>query len=284
MTAFCRDKIHLQGLNYLIEMQSVNKKGLEIAFYAPREILFLEHIIKKMLQASQTRGQVTIRLFAEEGVHGVITQDQLKNIHDKLMILAKGIGKEKEVSLQMCLDLLAKGDRGVKEVDDLELQFEKELQRVVISWDAMRIKEGEALKEDLELRLQVIETALKRIEAKSIDLPLRYEKKIQERLQNAHVFEKEDKASLLREVIIYAEKMNVSEELVRFSSHINQLKDILKNTKEEPKGRQIDFLLQEMFREINTLCSKIGDIDAIQDGLVIKLELDKIREQGQNIQ
>lgn len=291
MTAYSRASTSSPLGRLVIEIHSVNRKMLDMSLYLPKEFLRFNMDLRKLLAGSLERGQVTLRLTLQsEGSGSTVFSgylSQLKTLKEGWEKIAADLDYDpgKTIDLRFLVSQLQM-QAGVESIDDeeavkavLKAAVEKALE------DLMRMKEteGEALVLDILKRLSGIEETLSAVESKK-ELPLaHYQKKLLERLKEIGQVQQEMEERIAREVALLAEKMDVTEELVRLSAHIGQFRSHLRSS-EKSVGRTLDFLTQEMHREINTLGSKSANSEISQYVIKMKSELDKIREQVQNIE
>jgi uncharacterized protein (TIGR00255 family) len=290
MTGYGRAEAVLAGRKFLIEMKSVNHRFLEVSLRLPGMISPLEGEIRKRIGEQFSRGRIeaTIRVDGDgctEEVAGRFTLNLplVRNYHALLCQLKEEFKLNDEVTLAMMA-----GFRDVfisaEPVQDPQALWEglaPILAEAILALSEMRQKEGECLKRDLTGRLEMIAGRLEGIAARSPQVVLEYQKRLADRVRELTGGMVVDEARLLQEVAIMAEKSDITEEIVRFRSHIDQFTELLTG---KDAGRKIDFLLQEMGREINTIGSKSGDAEISRDVIEIKSELAKLREQVQNIE
>ncbi len=280
MTGFARGKV----AGYLIEIQTINKKGAELSLSLPRELALKESFIRKKLGALLQRGHAFVKVFPEKGSDLKISKEACHRMHEYLTDIAISLDPDYKVSFECVLKALlefdiSKSDEG----NEWEAEWNDGLD---ILWQMllkMKEKEGEALVKDILMRLDLISKNIQMLEKENVDAPDFFGKKILERLESYKILGPEDKERALREVMIYSEKVDITEEIVRMRSHISQLEKILTSSK-EPIGRTIDFLMQEMMREANTMGSKSPSVQAMNVVIAIKSEIDKIGQQGKNIE
>jgi len=277
MTAYGSARLAAKGSKWRAEVHSVNRKLLDISVHLPRELLSLDLDVRKSVGASVHRGQVTVRIHYEsEELQGPLLM--LKSLKAKWQGLAKKLGFDPaQVDFRFLADRLEEGAEAP--VDKaLKGELEKVLGQALEGFVAMREKEGAALAKDLQARLKTIRAELKKIEGKTPTLTKRYEERLKEKLG-----EPMDER-LLKEVVIYADRVDTSEEITRLHSHLDQFSGLLQGKKEAVIGRTLDFLTQEMGREINTLGAKAADVEITRSVILVKSEIEKIREQVQNIE
>lgn len=282
MTAFAKVRFTAEGRQYQIEISSVNRKGFDFYLYSPREFSFLETAFRKQIMEVTSRGQVTVR-FSPDQVKGNVSLDLFKKVHLELHQVAKSLDPRFEVSFENVLEWAKSGGDLAFEETELVTASLEALHLAIKDWLAMKEVEGKALANDLLDRAHLIEKALSRIESYKDLIVSRLREKLLEKIQEVKELIAEDQERVLREVVIYAERVDVSEEITRLKSHISQLKTLL-GKKGESAGRGLDFLIREMQREANTISSKATDLTLIQDSLLIKEEIEKMREQVQNIE
>ncbi|MDE3045930.1 MAG: YicC family protein [Verrucomicrobiota bacterium] len=284
MTGFGRAVEEAPFGKLVVEIQSVNRKYLEVFVSLPKEWSRFENEVRKLVQGSALRGFVTVRVTVTPGaaaLEGILP--------DKKALLALKKGWEKlAVSLgypKECIDLpfllQQMGESPSKETDFAPLK--KGLEKALVALVEMKKTEGRALTKDVGARLDLIGRLVESVEKAAPDAVAKQRQKLKERMEEVLVPHAELDERLLREVALFAEKVDISEEIIRLKSHLSQYRDVLKG-KGEGAGRKMEFLVQEMGREINTIGSK--SMDAKISHLVVeaKSELEKVREQIQNIE
>lgn len=280
MTAHGRAKHHSKLGRWTVDIHSVNRKGLDLNIALPSTLLFLESDVRKWMNEIAERGQVSIRISFEflemnESVRF------LKEHQQKWRKIAKALGYPTSViDLKFLIERLNPTEVPAEE-KALKADLQKAWDIASKNWTAMKQKEGKALVQDIEKRMQHIEKELQKILKWQPLLQERYRKKLQARMEEIKVAVEEDR--LLREAALVADKADISEEITRLNSHLDQMYEYLRS-KEKSVGRTLDFLAQEMGREIGTLMAKAGDTDISKVAIVIKSEVEKIREQVQNIE
>jgi uncharacterized protein (TIGR00255 family) len=291
MTAYSRASASSPLGRLVIEIHSVNRKMLDISLYLPKDLLKFDVEIRKWLSQLIERGQVTVRLnLQSEAVSGKLFSNyavQLKTLKEGWDKLAKELGYEPEKVVDLSF-LVSQWQM----MPAAETKQEEEAVRVSVKGvvddalqEFMKMKEteGKTLALDIEKRLKIIEENIAAVEMKK-ELPLvHYRKKIVDRMKEIADLDGEAEERIMREVALLAEKLDVTEELVRLRAHIEQFRHHLAS-QEKAVGRTLDFLTQEMHREINTLGSKSADSEISSYVIKTKSELDKIREQVQNIE
>lgn len=291
MTAYGRATAISSVGRIVFEIQSVNRKFLEVHLTMPKELRRFEIDIRKRIAAEISCGQVRVHITARfEALNPVVVAPNLafaKDLHRAWQQVAEALNVDfKE---QFNLALLAQEEGILVYDEDVE---HDELYRKLIDeaaagalkqFSEMRSYEGKVLLADLEERLLRLNASIEIIAEKVVDAPRKYREKLIRCLEEAVPGCVENEERLLREVVIYAERVDVTEEITRFKSHLDQFNKLLK-TDTAGTGKAIDFIIQELGREINTLGSKSPDIDVSHLVVDVKTELAKIREQIQNIE
>lgn len=285
MTAFGRSRQQIGGRPFIIEIHSVNRKGLEVGLHVPKELLFAEMAIRRRVTQAAKRGHVVVKIIPDEVVKQRITFDACKKMHEKLSEIARTLDPSYKVTFDTVLEMTSKGDFLFTESESaIETDLENALDVALGEWDRMKGQEGKVLTADILGRLKLMKTSLKRIEKMKEGATAKYREKLLEKLAEVKQVLDEDRDRVLREVVLYVEKLDITEEIVRLESHIAQVQNALSKTEDVSIGRTIDFLIQEMLREANTISSKASDLEVIQEDLLIKSEIEKIREQVQNLE
>jgi uncharacterized protein (TIGR00255 family) len=291
MTGYGRAEAVLGGRKYVVEIKSLNHRYLELSLRIPANLLPLEMEIKKKINEQLIRGKIdiTIRRETYSGIEGSrlleVNLPLVKNYYD-LLIQLKDLFNLKE---DITLDMMA----GLKDVfipletleDEITVLWEGlagVLSNAIAALIDMRQKEGEVLGQDLKARLYLINEHLDEIDARAPQIVLEYQKRLVARIRELMDGMVIDESRLSQEVAIMAEKSDITEEIVRFRSHIKQFFEMLKSP--EAMGRKVDFLIQEMNREVNTIGSKSSDAQVSCHVIEIKSELAKLREQVQNLE
>ena len=288
MTGYGRARYENEGREYAIEIKSVNNRYSDISIKVPKNISYLEDKIKKLILQSISRGKVDVFINftnnSDKGKNITINTElaeeyikQLKKLTQTANII-DNIGVMDVVRLPDVLNIMV--DEEAEEIIERELILC--LNQAIDNFVSMRKQEGEKIKQDLKARIEIISKKVKNISNISTGLVKEYivklEKRINEILKNNVV----DEARLAQEVVIYSDKSSVEEELTRLNSHILQFLELIE--KDTPCGKNIDFLLQEMNRETNTIGSKANNLEITNMVVEIKTELENIREQIQNIE
>jgi uncharacterized protein (TIGR00255 family) len=291
MTAYSRASVSSPLGRLVIEIHSVNRKMLDMSLYLPKDLLRFDIEMRKWLSQFLERGQVTLRLALQsEGVSGKLMSSysvQLKALKEGWEKLARELGYDsaKMVDLSFLVSQLQTlpSSESKEEEETLKASLKEAVDTALQELMQMKETEGKTLALDIQKRLKIIEENVAAVELKK-EVPLvHYRKKLIERLKEVGHLHGEAEERIAREVALLADKMDVTEELVRLRAHIEQFRQHL-FSQEKAVGRTLDFLTQEMHREINTLGSKSADSEISLYVVKIKSELDKIREQVQNIE
>ena len=287
MTGFGKYSASFENREYQIEIKSVNHRYLDISIKLPRQLSYLEEIIKKVVNSKLKRGKIdivfTFENFSEEGRNVRINKDLAKLYIKELRELAneEGISSNIEVTdIAKFPDILniktdQDDDTIKKEAIDV---LEKALDQLI----EMRSIEGLKIAEDLLKRIEVIEDKVIKISEKSTGLIQEYVVKLEGRIKEILQTDEIDKSRIAQEVVIYADKCSIEEEVTRLKSHVLQFKNLLQV--DDAVGKKLDFLVQEMNRETNTIGSKSSCLEITNSVIDIKTELENIREQIQNIE
>lgn len=287
MTGYGRGSAQADGREITVELRSVNHRYLDLSFRFPRALNFVEPLMRKMLSAGLARGHVDVSLAYQNH-----RQDAKRVEPDIALALsycqaAQRIAQEANLSQALLIgDLLRLPDvMGVtEEAEDEEVLgglIEQAAQAALADLVAAREHEGAAIQRDLKGHLHCLGVVLSDMKSLAPNQPEVYRQKLEERLSRL-VFEGLDPQRLAQEVALFADKVAVDEELARLSAHIEQMDGLLFG--DEPLGRKMDFLVQEMNREVNTIGSKASDLSLTRLVLESKNVLEKMREQIQNVE
>lgn len=287
MTGYGKESISENLRNYQIEIKSVNHRYLDISVKMPRALSYLEEEIKKLISEKIKRGKVDVFVTFEnnsaEGKEIKINTEIAKIYIDELKKLAEqeAISANIEVTeISKYPDVLS-----IQNTQDEE-QIKKELleatNTAVERLIQMRQAEGNKIAEDLLKRIQHIKQKIEKISKLSTGLIEEYVVKLESRIKEILVNQEIDEARLAQEVVIYADKCSIEEEVTRLDSHILQFEKLINSN--EAIGKKLDFIIQEMNRETNTIGSKANNLDITNGVIDIKTELENIREQVQNIE
>lgn len=285
MTGYGRSIYESNKRRFIIEIKSVNHKYNDISIKMNKNINYLENTIRKKIKKNISRGKIDVHISLEElEIDKKININ--KNLAEKYISNIKEIAKENDTEIIINMsDILMIPDimSANENVEDSELEKEllDGLDIAINNFIDMRIKEGEKIQEDLSNRLDIISKYLNEINSYSTGLVEEYIVKLKKRIKEILKDDVVDKNRLSMEVVIFADKCSIEEELTRLNSHIIQFKSMLN---ENNIGKKMDFLIQEMNREINTIASKANCLEITKLVVEVKNELENIREQVQNIE
>lgn len=289
MTGYGRAEETLDGYAITVEVRSVNNRYLDCSVRIPRLYLFAEDAIKARVQRTISRGKVdvfvTLDSTGAEKVQVSVNKPVADGYYEALKQLAASYGlPESDISVSLLSrfpDVLL-AEKAQDDVEQLAEDICSVLDGALSDFDSMRTREGARLEEDILSRAATIEEKVALVEERSPQTVAEYRAKLEARMNEVLSNAQLDPARILTEAAIFADKIAVDEETVRLRSHINQLREML--DKGGPIGRKLDFLIQEFNREANTIGSKCSDIDIARQVVDIKAEIEKIREQVQNIE
>jgi uncharacterized protein (TIGR00255 family) len=287
MTGYGRGTAVLEGRQITVELSSVNRKQAEISLSLPRALLELEPRVRDEINAHISRGRLTVAvgLHAKEGRQGGgVNLAAAKAWRDQIKALRKSLKLEGEITL----DQVLRGP-GVLDSENVEIATEtawpalkKALKAALDQFVKMRKVEGEALAADLRKRTLAIQKNVKTIGVLAPKVMEHHRGTLLERAAKAGLEIEASDERLLKEIVFFADRSDISEELTRLRSHLDQF--FTQSGRDEPVGRTLDFLLQEMFRETNTIGNKANFLAISQIVVGMKTELEQLREQVQNIE
>jgi uncharacterized protein (TIGR00255 family) len=288
MTGYGGAKGSAEGFEITIELKSVNNRYLDTNVRLPRNFLFAEESVKAAVAGQITRGKVDVFISVDSTTSNdvvVSVNDALAQEYaDALRRLAADLGTDADLSANAIArfpDVLIVEKREANK-EAIIAGLQKIMEQTLAEFNAMRVKEGERLKEDILTRLDTIEMMVATVEARSPQTVVEYREKLLSKMREVLDMKDIDDNRILMEAAVYADKIAVDEETVRLRSHIVQMRDMLAG--DSPVGRKLDFLIQEFNREANTIGSKCGDSQIAKTVVDLKSEIEKIREQIQNIE
>ena len=288
MTGYGRGKYENDSREYIVEIKSVNNRYTDISIKMPRSISFLEENVKKNISNSITRGKVEVFITftnnSNKGRSIEINRELAKNYIEEM----KNLASQENINANIeVIDVMKMPDVLNIKIDEndeavITDQLTKCTEEAVANFIKMREVEGEKIKQDLSNRILKISEKIEKINSISTGLVEEYIVKLERRVNELLKPNLVDETRLAQEVVIYSDKCSVEEEITRLKSHISQFMKLLE--KENSNGKRLDFLIQEMNRETNTIGSKANSIDITNYVVDIKTELENIREQIQNIE
>jgi uncharacterized protein (TIGR00255 family) len=289
MTGHGRGEAVQRGFKVTVEISSVNRKQSDLSLSLPDELEPLEAQIRDEIHRLVARGRLLVRVKLHAGGAAAArarVNDALAKAYAKEL---RRVVKELKLAGNVTLDHLLRAPgvlESAVEADDAQELWpvvKKALDQALAGLNAMRVKEGAHLAADLRARLNLIREAAGEVARQAPQVAERYRQQLHERIRNAGLEGlAPDDERLLKEVALFADRSDISEELTRLQSHFKQFEDLLKAA--EPVGRTLDFLTQEMNREVNTIGSKANDAAISRQVVVAKSELEKLREQIQNVE
>jgi len=289
MTGYGRGDAAKDGFKFTVELNSINRKQSDISINLPKELVELEPRIRDEINAHLSRGRINVVVAfhrsnakAEEQVELDVA---LAKAYQRAILKLQ---KDMKLSGPLTLDTILRAPGVLKlaeattDAESVWPSIEAALRKAITGLVKMREKEGKFLADDLMQRLAILEAGLELIRKTAPEIITRYREQLRTRVKEAGLDVPLDDDRLVKEVVFFADRCDISEEITRLSSHLNQVGDCLKS--HEPVGRTLDFLAQEMGREINTIGSKANAAEISKQVVQMKAELEKIREQIQNIE
>lgn len=287
MTGFGRASLESNGKNYIIEIKTVNNKYSDITVKSPKRLSFMEDKIRKQIANRITRGKVEVSVsffdFSNKSKNVVLNKEIAKEYIKQL----REIADENNLSENISVVEIAKLPDILNSIDsdnDEEIASEA-LQCLNMALDSlieMRKTEGENIKQDLLVRIERVQNLVDKIAENSKGIVEEYVSKLEKRVKEILKTDVVDENRIAQEAVIYADKTSIEEELTRLNSHIVQFKELANS--DGPVGKKLDFMIQEMNRETNTIGSKAGSGEITKAVIDLKVELEDIREQIQNIE
>ena len=287
MTGYGKANLSKQEREYQVEIKSVNHRYLDISVKMPRVLSYLEEAVKKEISSQVKRGKIDVFITFEnnstEGKEIKINTEIAKIYIDELKRLAKQediLANIEVTEISKFPDVLSIQNK--QEDETIKSELLETVSQATESLVQMRATEGSKIAEDLSVRIKDIQEKVEEISSLSTGLIEEYVVKLESRIKEIARNQEMDEARLAQEVVIYADKCSVEEEITRLKSHILQLEKLFHT--EESIGKKLDFIIQEMNRETNTIGSKANHLGITNDVIDVKTELENIREQIQNIE
>ncbi|MCF7817133.1 MAG: YicC family protein [Kiritimatiellales bacterium] len=288
MTGFGEGTASANGIRVAVEISSVNRKQLDVNISLPRNLATLDARMQAQVRAVFSRGRVSgiVRVEAADGSSGTVKVDGklaaqyiegIRKVAKKLG-LADDLGAETLARLPGLVSIEQENLDANHVADVLDQAMAKALRGL----EKMRMAEGKALDKDLRNRLALLEGMMKTIRQYASTGVAVYREKLFQRLEEAGLADLAADERIVKEIALFADRCDISEELTRLASHLDQVRALLRSA--EPVGRTLDFLCQELFREINTVGSKANEVEITRQVVEFKTELERIREQVQNIE
>ena len=288
MTGYGRGEVDHEGAKFSVELNTVNRKQSDIVVNLPRDLTELEPRIRQAINESVSRGRTNVLVSLHNGAHGprklALDTDLARSYHQAMRALQKELSAPGEITISTILQapgVMRAPEEAIK-AGEAWPAVERALRAALAELIKMRDREGKHLAKDLIHRLKAMRKSLKEIRALHPEVVKRHRAALLERIEKAGVPIESDDERLIKEVSFFADRSDISEELTRLESHLAQFAHHLR--KSEPVGRTLEFITQEIFREVNTLGSKANDATISQLVVGLKAELEKIREQIQNLE
>ena len=288
MTGYGSAKGVVDGLEISVELKSVNNRYLDASVRLPRSFLFAEEMIKSRVQSHISRGKVDIFVNVDTSQAGDMTvkvnEGLLKAYVEAIVHIGEEYGLPQEMtalSVSRFPDVLTVEKKDM-DAEAISAGMREIVEQALNDFDAMRLREGEKLRDDVLNRLDAIRTMVGIVEERAPETAAEYRRRLEQKMAEVLGASNIDENRILAEAAIFADHIAVDEETVRLRSHISQLDTMIRGN--SPIGRKIDFLMQEFNREINTIGSKCQNSDIARVVVDMKSEIEKIREQIQNIE
>lgn len=288
MTGFGRAKCEYEGREYNVEIKSVNHKYSDVSIKIPRQISYLEEKVRKEILTKVSRGKIdvfiTLQDYSEKGKNIKINKELAKVYISQLRELAEETGITADIDvidISKFPEVLNISNQDNEEIywDELRGVLDTALDNFV----AMRETEGNKICDDLKVRMERINEKVSKISSYSAGLVEEYIVKLNARVKELMSTDVIDENRLAQEIVIFSDKSSIQEELTRLDSHISQFLDLLSNGN-SPVGKKLDFIIQEMNREVNTIGSKANSTKISEGVIELKTEIEDVREQIQNIE
>lgn len=288
MTGYGRSRRTAENYDITVEMKSVNHRYADFSIKLPRFCVFLEDDIKKCISKKVSRGKidvfVTVRKEEDDSKEFTINTAAAKSLIDSLRSLSEDFGLKDDLTLSSVAGFDDIFEINYKEEDEdlLKSCVLSVLDEALDAFCETRKREGEKLVTDMKMRNDTVREKLEEIKKLEPQTVAQYRTRLEERIRELISDAAVDESRLLTETAIMADKLSITEEIVRLSSHLDEFERII--TSDEPVGRRLDFLMQEMNRETNTIGSKSNSLEIARLVVDIKAELEKMREQLQNLE
>ncbi len=288
MTGFGRAKCEYEGREYNVEIKSVNHKYSDVSIKIPRQISYLEEKVRKEILTKVSRGKIdvfiTLQDYSEKGKNIKINKELAKVYISQLRELAEETGITANIDV---IDISKFPEvLNISNEDNEEIYWNElkgVLDTALDNFVAMRETEGNKIRDDLKVRMERIKEKVSKISSYSAGLVEEYIVKLNTRVKELMNTDVIDENRLAQEIVIFSDKSSIQEELTRLDSHISQFLDLLSNGS-SPVGKKLDFIIQEMNREVNTIGSKANSTKISEGVIELKTEIEDVREQIQNIE
>lgn len=294
MTAYGRGTSNFSYGRFTVEIQSVNRRYLDVNVAMPRLLMRFEMDVRKKIAERVGRGMVNVSLSwksdAKQPVNVIPNLALAKGVKNAWELIANELGMEGNIPLSLLAnekDLFLYEEELIEE-ELYRTALDEALSSALEALIVMKVKEGKILTEELKKRVETLTEEIAHIEGFAGEASEKYRQKLSDRLETLFTGHPDNEEKILREVAVFAERVDITEEVVRFKSHLEQSRQLLiqpLKVETETRGKKLDFLIQELNREINTIGVKSSDLHITTQHVVnIKSEIEKMREQVQNIE
>src|ERR671935_1133371 len=288
MTGYGRGEIDSNGIKFSVELNSVNRKQSDIVVNLPRDLAELEPRIRQTINENISRGRTNVSVAFHQGANGTrhlaLDTELARSYHEAMRALQQQLNAPGEITIGLVLQApgVMRLPEQVVDPDEVWPRVQQALRAALADLIKMREREGKHLAKDLIHRLKAIRKKLKEVRTLHPDVVKRYRAALLDRIEKAGLPLANEDERVLKEITFFADRADVSEELTRLESHLAQFAHHLRS--KEPVGRTLEFITQEIFRELNTLGAKANDAAISQRVIACKAELEKVREQVQNLE
>ena len=289
MTGFGRAKYQIDGREYIVEIKSVNYKYSDVSVRLPRNISYLEEFIKKEVLKNISRGKIDVNItfnnYSSLGKNISINKEMAEIYIKSLRRLVEDYGVKDDITamnISKMPEVLEIKDE--EDEEQIKQEIAIPLKEAIESFMNMKKVEGTKLAEDMEIRINEISKKVDKVSELSTGLIKEYVVKLETRIKEILQSNEVDKQRLEQEVVIFADKCSIEEEVTRLKSHIEQFESLIQENEYNTIRKKLDFIIQEMNRETNTIGSKANCLEITNEVINIKTEIENIREQVQNIE
>ena len=288
MTGYGSAKGTAEGLEITVELKSVNNRYLDTSVRLPRSFIFAEDAVKSAVQSHISRGKADVFVTVDSSCAGdmsvKVNEALLKGYIEAIGHIAEEYSLANDLTAMSAARLpdVLSVEKKDMDAEQIAAAISEITERALKDFDEMRIREGEKLRDDVMSRLETIDSLVSIVEEKAPETVKEYRERLTQKMAEVLGTAGIDESRILTEAALYADKVAVDEELVRLDSHIHQFRELL--AEGGAVGRKLDFLIQELNREVNTIGSKCTDLDITKIVLDMKGLIEKIREQAQNIE
>jgi uncharacterized protein (TIGR00255 family) len=288
MTGFGEGTASAGGIRVTVEISSVNRKQLDVNISLPRNLIALDARVQSLVRREFSRGRISgiARVEAANGAAGTVKIDGVLAAQyvDGIRSVAKKLKLTDDLGAEAlsCFPGVISVEQENLDADHVSAVLDGAMDNALRGLAKMRLIEGKALAADLRERLTLLDELMKDIRTLSAHVVKNQREKLFQRLEEAGLNDLAADERMVKEVALFADRCDISEELTRLKSHLAQARKLLRSS--EPVGRTLDFLCQELFREINTIGSKANEVEITRQAVAFKTELERIREQVQNIE